>query len=261
MTAAAATLGFTVVALLVSAGTYYGTTDWLAAASPLPSTPSSSGSRLAAASTSAPDVAAPRAVRKVVSDASFPPAFEGHGELVSDPGVRCAVSDTYRFIYIVVQKAGSSSVRDYLVRSLCGSPRLGRKLDSNCTAPLLSYRDTGYRFTPCAEVPRAKFSTYYVFSLIRNVWARAGGLPPLPPYVNEVKNARQGAAPPAAWYLPRSALSAADAAAADASGVTAEPSCRDAIARYYAADVAAFGSSFAAMQDWGTVAGGEGNKA
>lgn len=418
MTAAAATLGFTVVAFLVSADSYHGITDWLAAASPLPSAPSLSGSPLPAASTSAPDVAAPRyreraarlsadaetpvptrpsaapppppsppsaaadataaidaaaaaaplhppypllgAVRKVVSDASSPPAFQGHGELVSDPGVRCAVSDTYRFIYIVVQKAGSSSVRDYLVRSLCGSPRLGRKLDSNCTAPLLDYRDTGYRFTPCAEVPRAKFATYYVFSLIRNVWARAvsvysfckmgstghiswdawcadpdttrycyrpagpsaawavenggpypisrgtnehwgaqlprlctssgecwvdfvgrsedieihlneaidaindrreGGLPSLPPYVNAVKNARQGAAPPAAWYLPRSALSAADAAAADASGVTAEPSCRDAIARYYAADVAAFGSSFAAMQDWGSVEGGEGNKA
>lgn len=87
---------------------------------------------------------------------------------------------------------------------------------------------------------------------------RAGCRPS--PYVNEVKNARQGAAPPAAWYLPRSALRAADAAAADASGVTAEPSCRDAIARYYAADVAAFGSSFAAMQDWGTVAGGRGTR-
>lgn len=73
---------------------------------------------------------------------------------------------------------------------------------------------------------------------------REPGLAPLPPYIDSMENSRLEAAPPAAWYLPRSALSAVDAAAADAEGVTPEPSCRAAIARYFAADVEAFGFTF-----------------
>lgn len=291
-------------------------------------------------------------VNKVVSDDGPPPAFEGHGQLGTHPGVSCVVSDTYRFIYIIVHKAGSQTTRAYLMNSLCGSRRAADAPGSNCTAPLLNFRETRARYTPCKDVPRAKFASYFVFSHTRNVWARAvstysfcrmgaaagiswadwcadpdthrdcfrtggeaaagvvarGGppptvrgtnehwgpqlprlcnpagecwvdyvgrsegigphlnavidaingrrdaaLPPLPRFVNRVINARRGAAPPAAWYLPRSALSAADAAAADAARVTAAPSCRAAIGRYYADDVAAFGSTFDDMTAWGAV--------
>ncbi|GAB0492677.1 hypothetical protein MMPV_003945 [Pyropia vietnamensis] len=294
-------------------------------------------------------------VRKMVSEGAPPPAFFGHGELGTHPGVSCVVSDTYRFIYIIVHKAGSQTTRAYLMNSLCGSRSAADAPNSNCTAPLLNFRDTGARYTLCKHVPRAKFADYYVFSHTRNVWARAvstysfcrmgraagiswaawcadpdthrdcfrsggeaaaevvqrggpppikrgtnehwgpqlprlctpsgecwvdyvgrseeigvhlnavidainarrdAGLAPLPPFVNRVINARRGAAPPAAWYLPRSALSATDAAAADAAGVTPEPSCRAAIERYYAADVAAFGSTFDDMTAWGAVKGG-----
>lgn len=294
-------------------------------------------------------------VRKVVSEVGAPPAFDGHGELGTHPGVSCVVSDIYRFIYIIVHKAGSQTTRAYLMNSLCGTRGAADAPDSNCTTPLLNFRDTHARYTPCKNVPRSKFANYYVFSHTRNVWARAvstysfcrmgraagiswaawcadpdthrdcfrsggeaaagvverggppptvrgtnehwgpqlprlctptgecwvdyvgrsegidvhlnavidainarrdAGLAPLPRYVNRVINARRGAAPPAAWYLPRSALSAADAAAAEAAGVTPEPSCRAAIGRYYAADVAAFGSTFEDMAAWGAVSGG-----
>lgn len=295
-------------------------------------------------------------VRKAVSEGGPPPAFDGHGELGTHPGVSCVVSDTYRFIYVIVHKAGSQTTRAYLMNSLCGSRSAADAPNSNCTAPLLNFRDTGARYTPCKNVPRAKFADYYVFSHTRNVWARAvstfsfcrmdraagiswaawcadpdthrdcfrsggeaaagvvqrggppptkrgtnehwgpqlprlctpsgecwvdyvgrsegigthlnavidainarrdAGLTPLPRFVNQVINARRGAAPPAAWYLPRSALSAADGAAADAAKVTPEPSCRAAIARYYAADVAAFGFTFDDMTAWGAVQEGK----
>jgi len=264
------------------------------------------------------------------------------------------VSDTYRFIYIIVHKAGSQTTRAYFVDALCGSRSAADGAASNCTAPLLNFRDTRARYTPCREVPRAKFADYYVFSHSRNVWARAvstysfcrlrgalglgwgdwcadpdthrdcfragggdaagvearGGPPPivrgtnehwgpqlprmctptgecwvdyvgrseaigphlnavirdingrrrpglraLPPFVNRVLNARPGASPPSAWYAPRSSLSAAAAAAAAANGVQSEPACRERIGRYYAEDVAAFGSTFEDMVSWGAVDG------
>lgn len=85
---------------------------------------------------------------------------------------------------------------------------------------------------------------------------RDAGLAPLPRYVNRVINARRGTPPPAAWSLSRSALSAADSAAAEAAGVTPEPSCRVAIGLYYDADVAAIGSTFEDMAASGAVSGG-----
>ncbi|KAK1858436.1 hypothetical protein I4F81_001041 [Pyropia yezoensis] len=181
-------------------------------------------------------------VRKVVSEVGAPPAFDGHGELGTHPGVSCVVSDIYRFIYIIVHKAGSQTTRAYLMNSLCGTRGAADAPDSNCTTPLLNFRDTHARYTPCKNVPRSKFANYYVFSHTRNVWARA---------VSTYSFCRMGRAAGISW-----AACAADAAAAEAAGVTPEPSCRAAIGRYYAADVAAFGSTFEDMAAWGAVSGG-----
>lgn len=283
------------------------------------------------------------AVRKTVSKTgSPPPAFGGYGAPRRGLGPTCVVSDSYRFIYVSMQKASSTTIRVHLINALCGSHKAADEPGSNCTLPLLNYRETPMHYERCSRVPRSKFANYYTFTLTRNVWARAvssyiycrqkdainaswadwcadpdmdracshvpngvepafeparprvrgtdehwalqqprfctedgdcwvdyvgrskeveqhfpaiiakingrrpAGVPPLPPFVNKVFNRRPGSrkTTPADWYLSRESMSAAQSAALDDAGVQTAPSCRDAIGRYYATDVAAFGQKF-----------------
>ncbi|KAK1868321.1 hypothetical protein I4F81_010810 [Pyropia yezoensis] len=113
-------------------------------------------------------------VRKAVSEVGPPPpAFDGYGELQSGSGPSCVVSDTYRFIYFSMQKASSTTIRVYLINALCGSGKAAAKPNSNCTLPLLNFRQTPMHYERCSDVPRAKFAAYYSFTFTRNVWARA----------------------------------------------------------------------------------------
>lgn len=113
-------------------------------------------------------------VRKAVSETGPPPpAFGGYGDLRSGSGPTCVVSDTYRFIYFSMQKASSTTIRVYLIKALCGSGKAADEPDSNCTLPLLNFRQTSMHYERCSDVPRAKFDAYYSFTFTRNVWARA----------------------------------------------------------------------------------------
>jgi len=111
--------------------------------------------------------------KNITPDGEYPPAWYGHGPDRTPPVAACVVSDTHRFIYMLVEKVGSQTIRSYLTRALCGPVKTAMDPDSNCTSPALNLRNTGGHFTPCRQVPRDKWRTYYAFTSVRNVWARS----------------------------------------------------------------------------------------
>jgi len=111
--------------------------------------------------------------KRITPDGEYPPAWYGHGPDRTPPVAACVVSDTHRFIYMLVEKVGSQTIRSYLTRALCGPVKTAMDPNSNCTSPALNLRNTGGHFTPCRQVPRDKWRTYYAFTSVRNVWARS----------------------------------------------------------------------------------------
>jgi hypothetical protein len=97
------------------------------------------------------------------------------------PGSCCAVSDTYRFIFVKIAKtASSTTLVAYLRPHICpprgdGSEKTFVYRDApyagNCsTASFLPTENDCY---PCTEIPRWKWVHYYVFAIVRHPVSRA----------------------------------------------------------------------------------------
>ena len=73
-------------------------------------------------------------------------------------GSGCAISHKYQFIFVHVLKSGGTTVKGFLQRALCGS--------NNCPAG-----DNNLEIVNCAASV-AKYPHYFVFSFVRNPYAR-----------------------------------------------------------------------------------------
>lgn len=106
------------------------------------------------------------------------------GEL--PPGGCCAFSDAYRFIFVRTGKAASTTVFSAFLRpAICPltgpgdaglvavNDNAGRqyRFGANCTSHLFTPLDSDC--TPCGDLPRWKWLSYFVFSTARNPFSRA----------------------------------------------------------------------------------------